>query len=543
MGQQQAVISATQLNQWLQDGNELAIVDAREEDTFATAHLLLASCLALSRLEQIAPRLLPRRNLRIVVCDAGGGLAQRAADRLCAAGYTDVSVLSGGIEAWRHAGFPIYSGVHVPSKAFAEYVEHEGGTPAVTPADLAVRIAASDDLVILDSRSYEEYHTNSIPGAVSVPGAELVYRFQGLVPSPETLVVVNCGGRTRSIIGAQALISAGVPNRVCTLQNGTMGWHLGGYEVVRGATRKPPAVSPEQRATARARAEQLAAVAGVTTIDAATLRSFRQQAGEHTLHVLDVRDPDETGEIPGVVAVAGGQLIQETDNWIASRHARIVLLDDAGVRSRITAWWLRQMGFPNVYVLDGDPAAAAGETAGAPRSGDFPLAGPEPEPIAPQALAEQQKTSPPVVIDVGLSKQHRSGHVPGAWHAIRARLAANQAQLPEGATIVVTSEDGVLARFAAAELAALTGRKVGFLQGGTRAWAAAGQPLERDMTRCLDDPDDVWYPPRERPGDRERWMNEYLAWEIDLVNQVRADDQFGFHLSLLRVAAGAAARH
>ncbi len=361
MGQQPAVVSAMQLNQWLQDGNELAIVDAREEDTFAAAHLLLASCLALSRLEQIAPRLLPRRNLRTVVCDAGGGLAQRAAERLCAAGYTDVSVLSGGIEAWRQAGFPIYSGVHVPSKAFAEFVEHEGGTPAMTPADLAARIAASDDLVILDSRSYEEYHTNSIPGAVSVPGAELVYRFQGLVPSPDTLVVVNCGGRTRSIIGAQALISAGVPNRVCTLQNGTMGWHLGGYEVVRGATRKPPAVSPEQRATARARVEQLAAAAGVTTIEAATLHSFREQAGDHTLHVLDVRDPDETGDVPGVVAVAGGQLVQETDNWIASRHARIVLLDDAGVRSRVTAWWLRQMVFPTSLCSTATPPRPQGK--------------------------------------------------------------------------------------------------------------------------------------------------------------------------------------
>lgn len=543
MGQQHSVISATQLDQWLRDGNELAIVDAREEDTFATAHLLLASCLALSRLEQIGPRLLPRRNLRIAVCDAGGGLAQRAAERLCAAGYTEVSVLSGGIEAWRQAGFPIYSGVHVPSKAFAEYVEHEGSTPAMTPADLAARIAASDDLVILDSRSYEEYHTNSIPGAISVPGAELVYRFQSLVPSPETLVVVNCGGRTRSIIGAQALISAGVPNRVCSLQNGTMGWHLGGYEIVRGATRKPPPVSPEQRATARARAEQLAAAAAVTTIDAATLRSFRTQASEHTLHVLDVRDPDETAEVPGVIAVAGGQLIQETDNWIASRHARIVLLDDAGVRSRITAWWLRQMGFPNVYVFDGDPAAAAGEAAGAPRSGEFPLAGPEPEAITPQALAEQLKTASPVIIDVGLSKQHRSGHIRGAWHAIRARLAANRAQLPDGTAIVMTSEDGVLARFAAAELAALIGRNVGFLRGGTRAWGAAGRPLEGGMPRSFDEPDDVWYPPRERPGDRERWMNEYLAWEIDLVNQVRADDQFGFNLSLLHVASGAPAGH
>src|SRR5271165_4691548 len=231
-------VTPAQLRGRFRSGGELAIVDAREQGSFHERHLLMASCLPLSRLELIAPGLLPRRSAPIVVSGAGEGLAERAAARLTEGGYTDVSVLAGGVKAWEVAGFPIYSGVHVPSKAFAEVVEHEYGTPWITAEELAERQKRPEPMVIFDSRSYEEYHSNSIPGAVSVPGAELVYRFREMVPSPDTFVVVNCGGRTRSIIGAQSLIDAGVPNRVVSLKDGTMAWHLAGFEVVSGATER-----------------------------------------------------------------------------------------------------------------------------------------------------------------------------------------------------------------------------------------------------------------------------------------------------------------
>src|SRR5207344_538904 len=103
-------------------------------------------------------------------------------------GYIDVAVLDGGIAAWKAAGFRLYSGVHVPSKAFAEVVEHEAGTPYVTAPELKAMIDSGADIAIFDSRSYEEYHNNSIPTAISVPGAELVYRFTDMVPSSDTTV-------------------------------------------------------------------------------------------------------------------------------------------------------------------------------------------------------------------------------------------------------------------------------------------------------------------------------------------------------------------
>jgi rhodanese-related sulfurtransferase len=275
MAAQPKTITAAELRERYQTGGEIAIVDAREEGSFHQRHLLMASCLPLSRLELLAAALIPRRAVPIVVCDAGGaeggGLAARAAARLSEGGWTDVAVLAGGVEAWAHAGYPTYSGVHVPSKAFAEVVEHEYGTPWISAEDLAERQKHGKKLAIFDSRSYEEYHSNSIPGAISVPGAELVYRFQELAPSPDTFVVVNCGGRTRSIIGAQALIDAGVPNRVVSLKDGTMAWHLAGFDVVAGAEQRAPEVSAAGIAAARQRADAVARRYAVPVIDRGTL--------------------------------------------------------------------------------------------------------------------------------------------------------------------------------------------------------------------------------------------------------------------------------
>ncbi len=524
-------ITPAELRARLHDGGEIAVVDAREEGSFHHRHLLMASCLPLSRLELIAAALLPRRSAPIVVCDddgGAGGVAERAADRLIAGGWSDVSILAGGVSAWEAAGYPVYSGVHVPSKAFAEVVEHEYGTPWISAEELAERQKNSGPMVIFDSRSYEEYHSNSIPGAVSVPGAELVYRFHEMVPSPDTFVVVNCGGRTRSIIGAQALIDAGVPNRVVSLKDGTMAWHLAGFEVVAGAERRAPEVSAAGVAAARQRAEAVARRYGVPAIDRATLAEWQREADRRTLYVLDVRDPAEyrAGHLPGSLMAPGGQLVQETDSWLGIWGARVVLVDDTGVRARMTASWLRRMGWDAAVLDHGLDGAVLEQGMPAIDTGMFPLAGPEPAAVSPGELAADPGA---VVVDLGLSRRHREGHIPGAWFAIRARLGAALDKLPASGELVLTSEDGAIARFAAAEIGAR--RRVKVLAGGTAAWQAAGLPLETGMAKLADEPDDVSLSARDRPAERERYMREYLAWEIDLVNQIARDDDCRFRLA------------
>ena len=527
-------IGARDLKAQLHDGGEIALLDSREEGVFGRRHLLLASCVPLSRLELLADDLVPRRTARVVWCDDGDGSALLAARRMASFGYTDVAVLDGGIAAWEAAGYRVYSGVHVPSKAFAEIVEHEAGTPWISAPDLKALIDSGADIAIFDSRSYEEYHNNSIPGAISVPGAELVYRFTDLVPSPDTTVIVNCGGRTRSIIGAQALRNAGFRNRIMSLKDGTMAWHLAGFEVVHGAARRPPDVSDAGLKAASEAAARVAARCNIQRIDRATLAAWRAEAGRRTLYVLDVRTPEEyeAGHLDGARSAPGGQLVQETDAHIATWNARVVLVDDNGIRATMTASWLKQMGWNDVAVLVAGPGDGDWVT-GPYRPRVLGLDGISPATIEPAALRERLGAGTAVVVDLDTSRRYAQAHIPGAWFAIRSRLPADLGRVPKAEAIVLTSPDGALARLAAAELAGNAGVPVMALAGGTEAWKEAGFPLESGATNMASTPDDVVLSARERGQGREEAMREYLAWEINLVNDMKTDDDQRF-----RVVAG-----
>src|SRR3954451_15873258 len=268
-------LDARVLRAMLVDNDELALLDVREEQIFSEGHLLFARSVPLSRLELRMARLVPRRTTRIVLVDAGDGLAERAALVLAEAGYSDLHTLAGGIAAWQAAGYELFSGVNVPSKAFGEFVEHASHTPSISADELNALMASATDMVVLDSRPYDEYSRVSIPTSVDVPGAELVLRVRDIAPKPETLVVVNCAGRTRSIIGAQSLIDAGLPNKVVALRNGTMGWSLAGLAPESGQSRRAPLVSHGALAWAKAAAETVASTLDIRSIDEATLAKFR----------------------------------------------------------------------------------------------------------------------------------------------------------------------------------------------------------------------------------------------------------------------------
>ena len=516
-------ITPQDLRAWLTDGNELALFDVREQGVYCQGHLLFAVSAPLSHLEDLAPRLAPRRSVRMVVCDDGEGLAEHAHGVLEALGYSDLAVLAGGVTAWQRAGLEIFSGVNVPSKAFGEFIEHEDDTPRIEARELQEMVAAGEDLVILDSRPWGEYNRMNIPGGIDAPGAELVHRVHDLAPDPERLVVVNCAGRTRSIIGAQSLINAGLPNRVVALKDGTMGWELAGYEVERGATRRAPDPSQDARDIGAARARAVADRFGITLIDEAALMRWQTQTNEHSLFVLDVRSPEEfaAGHRPGSRSAPGGQLVQATDEYVGVRNARVVLVDDTGVRATMTASWLVQMGWPEVAVLtdglEGD--LAQGDEANSPP--DLPSGI---TPITPDALNEALAANACTVVDFTDSLDYRAGHIPGAAFAIRARLGEDAAKLPAAETYIATSPDGVHACRSAPDLATATGRPVHVLAGGTAAWVKAGHALAQGFEHLASKNDDVWYKPYDHDDDDpEKHMQAYLDWEVDLVRQIERD--------------------
>ena len=524
-----SVVGARELKAMLGDGRELALLDVREEGVFARRHALFACSLPLSRLELGIDARVPRRATRIVLCDDDDGLAQRAAAKLGHFGYGCVSVLAGGVEAWAAAGYEVFGGVNVPSKAFGEFVAHHAGTPHIDAAQLKAKLDAGEDMVIVDSRPMSEYRAMNIPGAVNCPGAELVLRISDIVASPDTLVVVNCAGRTRSIIGAQSLIDAGIANPVTALENGTMGWHLAGFELERGQHRTAPEPTPRGLAIAKAAAERVAGRHGVRTIDRAALADFEAESDRRSLYLLDVRGPEEfeAGHLPGSRSAPGGQLVQATDAYVATRNARLVLVDDDGVRAPMTASWLIQMGWDEVYVLAG--AWASGKAAAGPAPATVPgLDEAAPETIAPAALEATIDRGEAVVLDLDTSPRYREGHIPGAWFAVRSRLAAALAKAPEAAMLVLTSPDGVLARLCAPEAARLTGMPVRVLDGGTGAWRAAGLAIATGAEHMADVADDVWRRPYDRAAGAEDAMTEYLSWELDLPDQIERDGDARF---------------
>jgi len=525
-------IPPAELKRRIREKDELAILDLREEGAHSRSHLFYGSSLPLSRLELRLLDMVPRRSTPVVLVDDDGSLSARAAERLEAFGYPDVAVLEGGVPGWEAAGYVLFSGVHVPSKAFGEWVEHHCSTPHIEAAELKAMMDAGEDLVVLDSRPMDEYRVMNIPTSTDVPGAELALRVHDLAPDPNTTVVVNCAGRTRSIIGAQSLINAGIPNRVTALKNGTMGWHLAGFELERGQSRRyAETLSSEARARAERVVEHVARRYGIASIDKAGLAKWRAEAERRTLYVVDVRAAEEyeAGHLPGSIWAPGGQLVQETESWLATLGARVVLVDDARVRAYMTASWLKQMGWDEVAVL-ADPFD--GETL---ETGPMPyrlpsIAEAAHDSIAPAELEAALANDEAVVIDLALSKDYEAGHIPGAWFAVRARLAHAFSRLPGTRTIVFTSADGIVARLAAPEASELTARPVKALAGGTRAWVDAGLPLESGLTHMADERDDIWLKPYEEGDDREENMRRYLAWELDLVENIERDGDHRFRL-------------
>jgi rhodanese-related sulfurtransferase len=521
-------IEAATLKGWIRDGGELAILDAREEGEFGRSHLFWAVPCPLSKKEVRARALLPRRDVRVVCVDGGEGHAARLAAYLEGIGCTDVSVLSGGTPAWAAAGYVAFSGVNVPSKAFGEWVEHHYHTPSVDPAELKAMMDAGTDMVVLDSRPIEEFRRMSIPTAVNVPGGELVYRIGEFVKRPETTIVVNCAGRTRSILGAESLRSAGVPNKVVALRNGTMGWELAGFACERGRTERYPERAPAGAEEAFARADRFARRHGVRFATRAEFEAMRAEPGR-TTYLLDVRDPAEfaSGHMIGSRSAPGGQLVQATDQWVAVRGARIVLVDDTGVRARMTGGWLRQLGGWEVVVLTDGLAGWLEEGAWQP---ECPEAQAVRVPrIAPAELAALLAEGAAQVVDLARSIDFREGHIPGSLWGIRTRLDRLAGRLAGDRQVVVAAPEEAQARLAAAELQAILPAPVKLLAGGVAAWKAAGFPLAADRRNPPDaECADFYLRPYDRNEGVEEAMREYLSWEIDLVHEVAKDGDAPF---------------
>jgi rhodanese-related sulfurtransferase len=512
------------LKGWLSDGHEIALLDVREHGQYGMGHLFFAVPLPYSRFELGLGALAPNRAVRLVLCDGGDGVAARAAARAAALGYTNVFVLQGGVPAWGAAGYTIYAGVNVPSKVFGEIVEHRRHTPQIAAREIEAMRERGDNFVIVDGRPWAEYRKMSIPGGICCPNGELVLRIRDIAPDPQTKIVVNCAGRTRSIIGAQTLIDFGVPNPVYALENGTQGWLLAGLELARNADRRYGEARAET-AVQRSRAQTFAQACGGSSVTAAVAHAWLGDT-TRTTYLFDIRTAEEFAAdgLAGFVHAPGGQLVQATDQWVGVRGARIVLCDREEVRAPVIAGWLRQLGHEAWWLADVDAAV----------SFDWRRASAVAEPRLPLSItvtetAAALRAGSATVLDLRPGMAYRKGHIAGAVWAIRPKIGAMLR--PAGTIILVADEPGVAA-LAALDLAGAGANDIRLLAGGCDAWRDAGLPLEAspDLPTDAECIDFLFFTHGRHDGNAEA-ARQYLAWETGLLAQLDEQERGVFRLA------------
>jgi rhodanese-related sulfurtransferase len=523
-------ISTQGLRAALLDGAEIALIDIREGDGYAAGHISVASPVPDGELELRIAALVPRRSVRLVVVDdAGSDQAAAAVRRLTALGYSDVRALSGGVSDWAASGFELITGLNSLSKALGEFVERRYHTPRITVEQLKAKIDAGEDIVVIDTRPLPEFTHISIPTGQAAPGAELLFRAFDRIPSPTSQVVVNCAGRTRAIIGAQALINAGIENPVVALENGTSAWQFAGFEPARGQTSVLDRPTPAGLAKAVAAANRLRSRFGVRTLAASDLATFKADADARTLYLLDVRTDDEfrAGHLPGAQSAPGGQLVQATDLYIGTRHARVVLVDDADtVRATVTASWLIQLGLDDVFVYGATPSELVEQEDGTPGGlapGDG--AGVVTSVELKDALDAGEQVT---VIDLQSAPAYfeKRRYVPGSLVGRRSTLVGNPDLLSDHGRVVLTSGDGVLARLAASELRLLTDVSVVALDGGTDAWAASRFPVDAAPVAAITATDAL--PPAPTLDQSRAAFAKYVQWGDEIAAQLERDGIVAF---------------
>ena len=527
-------ITSDQLLDLFEGDTPFALIDVREPGEYNASHIPGSSLIPRRMLEFDLAAAVPHPGTLVALCDDDGRRVARAVETVEQMGYSDVVWLEGGVNRWMSLDHPTEWGVNVPSKDFGEKMEVVHHVPEIDAIELHAKMERGDKMVILDTRTPEEYRRFCIPGGRSLPGGELALRITDVTADldADTTVVVNCAGRTRSIIGTRVLQRMGLDREIVGLKNGTSGWVLAGYELESGADRDElPDVSADGRAVAEAYADRCAAEDGVRFIDVSALDELINRSQRESVYFIDVRTADEydRGRIQGFRWFPGGQCVQRSDDVAVVKNAPIVFCCDGKARATLTASWYRQLGYREVYALDGGTQAwvAAGRplesglSVGASFDGSISGLGES------QLLADARRSVPLVsagdlsgedsitVLFVDTSRDFARGHVPGARWAPRGWLEWEVGDLvpSTAAHVVVTCGDGRQSLLAAANLLEMGYSNVAALDGGMAAWRAEGLPVEEGLSGVMRTPADIVF---SGPDRTYADMQHYLRWETEL---------------------------
>ena len=98
--------NATELNERIQSGEELLLLDVRTSQEYAhDGHVTGSRLLPMNMLMQRSSEL-PKDATIICICRSGNR-SQAACEQLATMGFEDVTNLQGGMFGWRRAGLPV----------------------------------------------------------------------------------------------------------------------------------------------------------------------------------------------------------------------------------------------------------------------------------------------------------------------------------------------------------------------------------------------------------------------------------------------------
>ena len=528
-------IDASTLHELLDSDDEFALIDVREAAAFSHGHLWLANPLPYSRLELKIRRFVPRIDTRLVLCDDADGLAEQASGNLKTMGYANISILNRGVGGWKEAGYDLVDGNYVIAHSLGYFIEGHYGTPVISASELKSRLDKNEALIIIDTRSEQDYKNASIAGSISVPVAEVARRIPDLVKYSSTPVVVHCAGITRAALGAQGLLNCGIKNPIYSLINGTRGWDMINGELLSDQPIEEARPSAAAKAFSVAAAAKLAAQHKLNYLRLDQLANWQTQNPQRTVYQIDVRSESEyrQGHFPGTLWIPGGELVGMTIDHLATQNARLCLFADHDcARAEISAAWMKQQGWQDVVILSDWKDTADLQT------GPEPDYYPELNSLNVELVTVQQcrslfESADRLLLDFSTSASHRKSHIPSAVWSSRAQLYRQFNKLQDKANIICSSEDGVIALLAARDLEQLLGRPVKALQGGNQAWISAGLEQQTGIGDVLGEIDDV---DKLAPTGTDRdsimkWHQQGIRWRQGLYEQFKQDQPIQFRTS------------
>ncbi len=348
-------VEAKTVKNWISDDTEIAFIDVRELAQHTAGHPLFSISIPFSEFEINVEKLVPNKKVRMVLFDNNNGVSEIIYKQAKNLKYINIFILKNGIDGWIKSKYHLFDGINVPSKSFGELIEKKFNTPSITALQLSQKQKEKKDIIILDGRPFDEYKKMSIPGSVCCPNAEIPYRISELIKSSDTEIIINCAGRTRSIIGAQTLINFGIKNKIYALENGTQGWFLNNFKLDHGKTKSLDKTPKCEKI------EELRNKIVNLLKDKVEIINFNQAQKlindrNITTYIFDVRtNLNQKYKFSKLRNVPGGQLVQATDKYIGVLKSHVIVCDDGDlVRAGMTALWLKKMNY-HCYVVNETP--------------------------------------------------------------------------------------------------------------------------------------------------------------------------------------------